>query len=129
MKPIDIDKYRVLNDEFYKECHRVSMILAGIIEWKISGYNIFYADTFVLKGAEVYWSGTEWWPHDEGTTNHKGVFKVSYLSMTDEELQSFVEEYNKNYLKELDENEKLKKEKEKAERLKMYEELKKEFGG
>ena len=128
MTQTEFEKYSELNDKFINDCERVAKILSGLKEPKQhDGCDITYADNFCLCGADVDWSGDEYWSRG-GHEHHSGCFPAEYLTMTDDELKAIVEKENKKYDEKKEAEKKIKEDKDRAERFKKYEELKKEFG-
>lgn len=124
----ELEKYSELNSIFEDDCSRVANILSKLEKPKrYDGCDITYADNFTLCGAEVDWTGDEYWNYG-GHEHHSGSFHKEYLTMTDDELNAIVDEENRKYHEELEAAEKSKKAEDRAKRLKQYQELKKEFG-
>ena len=124
----ELEKYSELNEKFRSDCTRVAEILSDLKEPKqYDGCDITYADNFYLCGEDVSWNGDEYWSYG-GHEYHSGYFPKEYLTMTDDELRAIVEKENKKYAEEQEAKKKAKEEEKKAERLRQYEELKKEFG-
>jgi hypothetical protein len=128
MKKEELEKFKELYPLFDKEVRRVADILSNVTEYQEhDGSNPAFADKFVLEGDEVYWEGDEYWQF-QGHEEHSGWFPIDYLSMTDEEIWTIVNDMNAKY-----EEEKKKKKEEKEARLREqrkaeYERLKEEFG-
>ena len=127
MKKTDLEKYTKLNEEFLSECDRVANILKDAPEYQTECGNISFADKFVLEDATVDWEGDEYWNYG-GHEYHSGSFPAEYLTMSDEELKKIVDKKIEEYNKRQEEKTRLKREAEKAARLKEYEKLKAEFG-
>ena len=124
----ELKKYSELNEKFRSDCKRAAEILSDLKEPKQSGgCDITYAKDFYLYGVDIHWSGDEYWNYG-GHEYHSGDFPKEYLTMTDDELRAIVEKENKKYAEEQETKNKAKEEEKKAERLRQYEELKKEFG-
>ena len=128
MNPKQLQNYRLLQEEFENECNRVAKILEGLKRYKgMEGRDIRYAESFVLNGDNIDWSGEETWRYG-GYEMHSGSFPVAYLCMTDDELKEIVDMANEEYRRELEEQKRKEDEKYKAKRREQYEQLKKEFG-
>ena len=124
----ELKKYSELNNKFISDCERVAKILSDLKEPKqYDGCDITYAGDFYLCGADVEWSGDEYWNYG-GHEHHSGSFPKEYLTMTDDELKAIVEKENKEYNEKKEAEKKAKEDKDRAERFRRYEELKKEFG-
>lgn len=124
MKKDDLKNFIVLYDKFLEECDRVACILKQAPEYK---NDIEFADKFVLEDDTVFWEGDEYWNYG-GHEYHSGTFPAEYLTMSDEELNKIVDTKIKEYEKREEEKKRLRREAEKAARLKEYEKLKAEFG-
>lgn len=124
----ELEKYSELNNKFRSDCERVAEILSDLEEpKKHDGRDITYANDFYLCGADVDWSGDEYWNYG-GHEHHSGSFPKEYLTMTGDEIRAIVENENKKYAERKEAAKKIKEDKARAERFKRYEELKKEFG-
>ena len=124
----ELEKYSELNNKFIRDCERVAKILSDLKEPKqYDGCDITYADNFHLCGADVSWNGDEYWSYG-GHEYHSGSFPKEYLTMTDDEIRAIVEKENMKYDEEKEAEKKIKEDKDRAERFKQYEKLKKEFG-
>lgn len=124
----ELEKYSELNNKFTSDCERVAKILSDLKEPKQhEGCDISYANDFCLCGANVDWSGDEYWNYG-GHEYHSGSFPKEYLTMTDDELKAIVEKENNKYTERKEAAKKIREEKDRAKRFRQYEELKKEFG-
>ena len=121
----EIKQYIKLCDKFEDECYRVRTILS---ESKKRCFinDITYADKFIIEDNNVMWEGTERWNYG-GEQWHNGIFPLSYLTMTDDELRKIVEKENLKWDKEQKEQKEMSEELAKKLRKKQYELLKKEF--
>ena len=129
MSPKQLQEYRLLQEEFENDCQRVAKILEGLERYKgMEGRDIRYAESFVINGDNIDWSGEETWRYG-GYEMHSGSFPVAYLFMTDDELKEIVDLANEEYRMKQEENARLEQEKQKAKRMEEYEKLKKEFEG
>lgn len=124
MKKDDLKKYTELYNKFLEDCDRVVNILKQAPEYK---NKIDFADKFVLEDDTVVWEGDEYWNYG-GHEYHSGNFPSEYLTMSDEELKKIVDKKIEEYNKRQEEKKRLKREAERAARLKEYEKLKAEFG-
>ena len=127
MKKTDLEKYTKLNEEFLSECDRVASILKDAPEYQTECGNISFANCFTLEDDTVDWEGDEYWNYG-GHEYHSGSFPAEYLTMSNEELKKIVDKKIEEYNKRQEEKTRLKREAEKAARLKEYEKLKAEFG-
>ena len=124
MEKSDLKKYTELYNKFLEDCDRVANILKQAPEYK---NDIDFADKFVLEDDTVFWEGDEYWNYG-GHEYHSGNFPADYLIMSDEELKKIVDKKIEEYNKREEEKKRLRREAEKAARLKEYEKLKAEFG-
>jgi len=127
MKKEELEKLKNLYPLFIKDAELVAKILSNVKKYQEScSSNPLFADKFTLEDNEVYWEGDEYGKY-QGHEEHSGYFPIEYLSMTDEEIWTIVNDMNTKY-----EEEKKKKKKEEEESLRKqrmaeYERLKKEF--
>jgi len=122
----EIEEYIRLCDKFEDECYRVCKILSESKKRCFSN-DITYAENFTIEDNNVViWEGTERWNYG-GEKWHNGMFPLSYLTMTDDELRKIVEKENLEWDKEQEEQKEKNEEFAKKLRKKQYELLKKEF--
>ena len=122
----ELKQYAELQDHFENNCCRVRDILRESKARRKSCEDITYAEDFFLEGDVVRWSGEEDWSYG-GQMDNWGDFPSNFLTMSNEELLKIVEKENEEWEAEQEEKKKEKSDREKAERLAKYEELKKEF--
>ena len=122
----ELKQYVELQDRFEDNCCRVREILLGSKTRRRPHEDIAYAEDFILEGDVVRWSGEEDWSFG-GQEDNWGDFPSNFLTMSNEELLKIVEKENKEWEAEQEKEKKEKSDREKAERLAKYEELKKEF--
>ena len=122
----EIKQYISLYDKFEDECYRVRTILLGSKKHTVDPCDITWADKFTIEQDNVIWEGTERWNYG-GEQLHYGMFPLSYLTMTDDELRKIVERENFEWDKEQKEQKEKDEERSKEARRKQYELLKKEF--
>ena len=122
----EIKQYIRLCDKFEDECYRVRTILTESKKRTISPNDITWADKFTIEHDNVMWEGYETWSYG-GELWHNGMFDLSYLTMTDDELRKVVEKENLEWDKEQKEMKEKRDVLAKRARRKQYELLKKEF--
>lgn len=120
----EIKLYDELDTKFNKAAEKAVQILRKSRKREREG--IAEASEFKIYDDEVYWKGVISCRGEQECVD--GFFPIDYLSMTDEELEEAVKKENEEYERFLNNKEKEKQEREKNKRLKMYNELKKEFG-
>jgi len=122
----EIKQYIELSDKFENECYRVRTVLLGSKKHTVDPHDITWADKFTIEQDNVVWEGNERWNYG-GERWHNGMFPLSYLTMTDNELRKIVDKEDVEWEKEQKEQEEKCKELAKKVRRKQYELLKKEF--
>lgn len=120
----EIKLYNELDTKFNEAAEKAVKILRKSRKREHEG--IAEASEFKIYDDEVYWKGVISCRGEQDEVD--GFFPLDYLSMTDEELEEAVKKENEEYERFLNDEEKKKQDREKNKRLKMYNELKKEFG-
>ena len=120
----EIKLYNELDTKFNETAERAVQFLKK--SRKRENERIAEASEFKIYDDEVYWKGVISCRGEQDGVD--GFFPLDYLSMTDEELEEAVKKENEEYERFLNDKEKENQEREKNKRLKMYNELKKEFG-
>ena len=113
-----------LQNIFEERCSEVTNILVKMDKY----YNTSFSccDTFRIDGEVVCCEGDEYWKYG-GHEHYADYFDTKLLSMTNEEIEKYVEEKNQIKLAEIKaKEEKLLKKKE-AEERKQLEELKRKY--
>ena len=117
----ELEQYKKLNEQFRNDCDRVCLAF--------SRYNDEYKflDTFSLENGEVFCSGDEYWNYG-GHEHYTYSFNAKYLTYSDEELETFVDELIDKREKEEQEEKEKEEQKQYENDLKQYNELKKKLG-
>lgn len=113
-----------LQNIFEKRCSEVTNILGKMDKYYSTGFSC--CDTFRVDGEVVCCEGDEYWQYG-GHEHYVDYFDTKLLSMTNEEIEKYVEEKIQIKLAEIKaKEEKLLKKKE-AEERKQLEELKRKY--
>ena len=113
-----------LQNIFEERCSEVSNILGKMDKYYNTGFS--FCDTFRIDGETVCCEGDEYWQYG-GHEHYVDYFDTKLLSMTNEEIEKYVEEKIQIKLAEIKaKEEKLLKKKEADER-KQLEELKRKY--
>lgn len=113
-----------LQNIFEERCSEVTNILGKMDKYYNTGFS--YCDTYRIDGEVVCCEGDEYWQYG-GHEHYVDYFDVKLLSMTNEEIEKYVEEKIQIKLADIKaKEEKLLKKKEEEER-KQLEELKRKY--
>ena len=113
-----------LHNIFEERCSEVTNILGKMDKYYKTGFS--YCDTFRIDGEFVCCEGDEYWQYG-GHEHYVEYFDTELLSMTNEELEKYVEEkIQANLAERKEQEEELRKKQEEKER-KQLEELKRKY--
>jgi hypothetical protein len=114
----EVDKLIELDDKFQDRCSEICNIL------KEANPDMKSMDTFVIGNTHVSCSGDEYWSYG-GHEHFTGTFPVKYLYMSNEEIQTIVNEE----VRQKEEAEEQKRKRIEAEEIAKYQELKAKYEG
>lgn len=78
-----------LQNNFVKRCSEVTNILSKMDKYYNTGYS--HTDTYRIDEDIVYCEGEEYWSYG-GYKHYSDTFDAKLLSMTNEEIEKYVEE-------------------------------------
>ena len=113
-----------LQNIFEERCSEVTDILGKIDKYYDTGFS--HCDTFRLDGGDVCCEGDEFWQYG-GHEHHVEYFDVKFLTMSNKEIEKYVEEKIQIRLAEIKAKEEELQKKKEAEERKQLEELKRKY--